>query len=105
MIECAIPGTRMSSAVGPWNDSNGTAGLTGRLTLAAITAQLAVIAAVGAAIMLLCGGRLIYGLDDPYISLSFGWHLAHGQFGLNPGEPAWPTSSILYLFLLAAFAW
>ena len=61
--------------------------------------------AILAAILFLCDGHLIYTLDDPYISLSLGWHIAHGEYGINAGEPAAPASSILYPFLLAAFAW
>jgi hypothetical protein len=57
------------------------------------------------ATIILCNGRLIYSLDDPYISLSLGWHIGHGSYGLNEGEAASPSSSILYPFLLAGFAW
>jgi len=64
-----------------------------------------IIGAVLAAILWLCDGHLIYSLDDPYISLSLGWHIAHGEYGINSGEAASPSSSILWPFLLAGFAW
>jgi hypothetical protein len=66
---------------------------------------LIVIASLAVWSMLVCGGHLIYTLDDPYISLGLGWHIAHGHYGLNSTELASPSSSILYPFLLAGFAW
>jgi hypothetical protein len=60
---------------------------------------------VAAATMLLCGGRFVYALDDPYITLALGWHIGHGHYGINTVEAASPSSSILYPFLLGAFAW
>jgi len=65
----------------------------------------AIIVAMALATAILCGGRLTYALDDPYISLSLAWHIAHGHYGLNAVEFASPSSSIAYPFLLAAFAW
>lgn len=47
-------------------------------------------------------GRLIYTLDDPYIHLALAEMIATGHYGINPGEAASPSSSILYPFLLAA---
>lgn len=71
-----------------------------------VSISLAVILAVVlAAILWLCDGHLIYSLDDPYISLSLGWHLWHGHYGINVGEAASPASSILYPLVLAAFGW
>ncbi len=54
------------------------------------------------AILRATGGMLIYSLDDPYIHLSLAENLLHGHYGINPGETASPSSSILYPFLLAA---
>ncbi len=68
-------------------------------------AVLVIVLLLTAATMLLCGGRFVYTLDDPYISLGLGWHIAHGHYGLNAAELASPSSSILYPLLLAAFAW
>jgi hypothetical protein len=80
-------------------------GLEARLSLAVAGALLAVIAAIVVAIMLLCGGHFLYSADDPYISLSLGWHIGHGHYGINDGEVSSPSSSILYPFVLAGFAW
>lgn len=79
--------------------------LQNRLGLVVVVALMIVIAALTAAILVLCHGQLIYSLDDPYISLALGDQIAHGHYGINAGEAASPSSSILYPFLLAAFAW
>jgi hypothetical protein len=50
------------------------------------------------------GGHFTYSLDDPYIHLALADGIADGSYGLNPGEPSSPSSSILWPFLLAAFA-
>lgn len=47
------------------------------------------------------GGELFYTLDDPYIHLALAEGILHGHFGINPGEAASPSSSILYPRLLA----
>jgi hypothetical protein len=54
--------------------------------------------------MHLCGGRLVYSLDDAYIHLSVSEQIARGGYGINPGEFSAPSSSILWDFLLAPFA-
>jgi len=64
-----------------------------------------IIAAIAAAIIVVSDGHVLYGLDDPYISLSLARHIAHGEYGINAGETASPSSSVLYPLLLAAFAW
>jgi len=50
------------------------------------------------------GGQFTYTLDDPYIHLGLARAIAHGHYGLNPGELSAPSSSILWPFLLAPFA-
>lgn len=50
-------------------------------------------------------GTFIYTLDDPYIHLALARNLLAGTYGINPGELAAPSSSILWPFLLAPFAW
>jgi hypothetical protein len=46
-------------------------------------------------------GLLVYTLDDPYIHLAVAENLLAGHsYGINPGENASPSSSILYPFLL-----
>ncbi len=49
------------------------------------------------------GGILMYPLDDPFIHMELAKNLAfHGTWGINPGEFASASSSILYTVLLAA---
>jgi hypothetical protein len=66
---------------------------------------LALIAVLVGATLALTGGHLIYSLDDAYIQLSLAWNIAHGHYGMNAAEVSSPSSSILYPFLLAPFAW
>jgi hypothetical protein len=49
-------------------------------------------------------GIFTYTLDDPYIHLALAQNLAHGHYGINPGEPSSPSSSILWPFLLVPFS-
>jgi hypothetical protein len=49
-------------------------------------------------------GVFTYTLDDPYIHLALAQNLAHGHYGINPGEASSPSSSILWPFLLVPFA-
>jgi len=49
-------------------------------------------------------GVFTYTLDDPYIHLALAENLAHGHYGINPGEPSSPSSSIVWPFLLMPFA-
>ena len=49
------------------------------------------------------GGHFTYALDDPYIHLALSEGIAHGHYGINAGEPASPSSSVLWPFLLAIF--
>jgi hypothetical protein len=50
------------------------------------------------------GGNLVYTMDDTYIALALSESIARGQYGINNGEFASPSSSILYPFLLAPAA-
>ncbi len=50
------------------------------------------------------GGAFSYTLDDPYIHLALADQIAQGHYGLNPGEAAAPSSSIVYPFLLAGLS-
>jgi hypothetical protein len=65
--------------------------------LAALPAVLLV-----AQVHLTCG--VVYSLDDPYIHLALARQILHGHYGINPGEFAAPSSSIVWPFLLAPFA-
>lgn len=76
-----------------------------RLCVYVVATLTALIAGIATAIYWICDGHLIYSLDDPYISLSLGWHIAHGEYGINAGEAASPSSSILYPLILSAFGW
>src|SRR5476649_158349 len=46
----------------------------------------------------------VYSLDDPYIHLALARQIMHGHYGINPGEFAAPSSSILWPFFLVPFA-
>ena len=48
----------------------------------------------------LADGKLFYALDDPYIHLAVAEQILAGGYGVNAGELASPSSSILYPFLL-----
>jgi hypothetical protein len=50
------------------------------------------------------GGHLTYPLDAPYTQLALAEQIARGHYGLNPGEPSSPSSSIAWPFLLAALS-
>lgn len=45
-------------------------------------------------------GTFVYALDDPYIHLALAERLVTAHYGLNAGEIAAPSSSILWPFLL-----
>ncbi len=49
-------------------------------------------------------GHFTYCLDDPYIHLALADRMRHGLYGINAGEPASPSSSILWPLLLVPFA-
>ena len=70
--------------------------------LLAMQAGLLLVCGVLAAAIWLRVGGFAYTLDAPYTHLSLAEQVLAGTYGLNPGEPASPSSSILYPFLLAA---
>ncbi len=49
-------------------------------------------------------GHFTYCLDDPYIHLALAERLRHGLYGINAGEAASPSSSIVWPLLLVPFA-
>jgi len=57
-----------------------------------------------AAVLVATGGHFTYPLDDPYIHLALSEQIRHGHYGINPGEVATPSSSVLWPFLLAPTA-
>jgi hypothetical protein len=69
------------------------------------SALLCAILVIVAVIYVLCDGHLIYSLDDPYISLALSQNIWIGHYGINLNESSSPSSSILYPFVLSAFAW
>lgn len=68
----------------------------------AVLLALAGMAFVALKLFVQTDGELFFTLDDPYIHLSLAENLLRGHYGINPGEYASPSSSILYPFLLAA---
>ncbi len=74
------------------------------VALACVAAYLAVVLGLFLAILYRNGGVFTYTLDDPYIHLALAQNLAHGHYGINPGEASSPSSSILWPFLLVPFA-
>lgn len=57
-----------------------------------------------AVILLRTHGQFSYCLDDPYIHLALAERLRNGLYGLNVGEAASPSSSILWPLLFVPFA-
>jgi hypothetical protein len=55
------------------------------------------------AVLAVTGGHIVYAIEAPYTDLALAQQIAQGHYGLVPGEPAAPASSILFPFLLAAF--
>ncbi|MGC9198740.1 MAG: hypothetical protein ACP5E5_07345 [Acidobacteriaceae bacterium] len=49
-------------------------------------------------------GHFVFSLDDPYIHLALADQIAHGHYGINAGEAASPSSSLIWPPLLALFA-
>lgn len=72
---------------------------------AAVGLFLALIAAVGAAILTATRGYLGYSLDDPYIHVAVAQRLSQGHYGINLGEITSPSSSVIWPFLLLPAAW
>ncbi len=98
----SIAGTRRQPRIPPLAPPLAQAGTLHPL-LAMQAGLLAVCAVLLAAIWLRNGG-FAYTLDAPYTHLSLAEQVLRGTYGLNPGEPASPSSSILYPFLLAGLA-
>ena len=56
------------------------------------------------AILRLNNGFFVYTLDDPYIHMALAEQIIEGHYGVNAGEFSAPSSSILWPFLIAPFA-
>jgi len=61
---------------------------------------LALLALFSAAILIVNGGHFAYTLDAPYTHLALAEQINHGTYGIDPGEPSAPSSSILFPLLL-----
>lgn len=53
------------------------------------------------AILAINDGHFTFSLDDPYIHLALAENIWHGHYGVNAGEYAAPSSSILWPLLIA----
>jgi hypothetical protein len=73
-------------------------------TFAVAAGTLAMHVAVFAAIWARTDGHFTYSLDDPYIHLALAEQITGGTYGINPGESASPSSSMLWPFVLAAIS-
>lgn len=62
-------------------------------------------ALLSAGILWLNDGVFSYTLDDPYIHLELARHLSLGEHGINDGEFAAPSSSVLWPLLLVPAWW
>ncbi len=70
---------------------------------AALAGSAAVLVGLYAVIRELCGGALVYGLDDAYIHLAIAANLVeHGAWGVNAGEFSSTSSSLSWPLVLAA---
>jgi hypothetical protein len=69
-----------------------------KLTVTASLLALFVLAVV--AIVIADDGHFFYTLDAPYTHLALAEQIRHGTYGLNAGEPAAPSSTILFPLLL-----
>lgn len=67
----------------------------------AVAAHLIIMALLVLLAMMRTDGVFVYTLDDPYIHLALAESILQGGYGINAGEYASPSSSILYPFLLA----
>lgn len=96
-----LPG-RGGFAIQPGDRAGGGEMAARLLPAIALLLWAAAVAAVGAASLWLTEGRLVFAIDDPYIHLAVAESILAGGYGINPGEPASPSSSALYPVLLAA---
>ncbi len=74
------------------------------LPLVAVAVYLVGSLLIFAAILRRTHHTFTYVLDDPYIHLALAEQIAHGHYGINPGETTSPASSLLWPFLLVPFA-
>ena len=70
-------------------------------TFRLVTLYLSGVAILLATTLWMTRGHFSYSLDDAYIHLALAQQIAHGHYGLNASEPASPSSSIIWPFLIA----
>jgi hypothetical protein len=75
-----------------------------RPILLLVALALALCAMVLTALLIATGGHFEYSLDDAYIHLRLSQMISAGTYGINAGQPASPSSSIAWPFLLAPFS-
>lgn len=88
------------SLAGPAN-----AGAHARLEWLATLGAVVLATAYAAIVIAAASPVSFYTLDDPYIHMALAENLARGHFGVNAGEVANPSSSILWPWLLVIFEW
>jgi hypothetical protein len=72
-----------------------------RLSPVTLSLWLLLFAAELFASIYLCGNRLIFTLDDPYIHLAVADQILSGGYGVNGSEFSSPSSSIIWPYLMA----
>ncbi len=77
--------------------------LTDRFTQIVIASYLLLSLMVSLLIWRATGHHFNYSLDDPLIHLAMAQGISQGTYGINPGETASPSSSVLWPFLLVPF--
>ena len=98
MVDATCGGLRPT----PAGERIGVARADLRLPMIAALTVAALLAVQVGLVLVRLDGHFSYTLDDPYIHLALASQIAQGHYGLAPGVPAAPSSSILYPFLLAA---
>jgi len=76
----------------------------GRLTVWSLVGAFVPLVVLVVMVLAQTGGVWEYALDDVYIHLAMSEQVAQGGYGVNAGEYASASSSILYSYLLAPFA-
>jgi hypothetical protein len=72
-----------------------------RVSVVVVSLWLLLFATELIASVVLCDGRLVFTLDDPYIHLTVADHILSGGYGVNAAEFSSPSSSIIWPYLLA----
>lgn len=75
-----------------------------RLSVLCAIVYLVMVAYLCMKIVKFTNGHFVYAIDDPYIHLALAENIAHGHYGINPGEFSSPSSSALWPLLLVPFA-